>query len=414
MKKRILALSLAAAMLVGAMASCNAKEEVVSSAVEAKDVKLVLWGSENDQAFLKEVSAEWATKYAAEHDDVKTCEVQVDIKGEDVAAGDAMNDMSAAADVFGIPSNNLGGLSAADAIYEMPSPVVDSIKEIVGGAIDSTFYNGKYYGFPYAPNTAEIMYYNKTMYTEDEVKDLGTMLAKDLGDVTNLIADINSSWNSMTWIATAGGQLFTGGDKTVNTLNKAEVTDMLVWLKEQIDAKKIVDADSAESCAGLLKDGKAAALFYGRWSAQAFADALGDNYAVCELPSLNGKHLTCFGGGKMLVVNAQSKEAEAAFDLSLYLIGEEAQLKRFETVQNTPTAYKLADNEKVKADPSVAAEVAQGAYTVNSSPLNDDSKYWDLEAAVMTSLYNGELADKDAIQAALDKLVADMNTNLGL
>ena len=46
MKKRILALSLAAAMLVGAMASCNAKEEVVSSqAVEARDISLTLWGS---------------------------------------------------------------------------------------------------------------------------------------------------------------------------------------------------------------------------------------------------------------------------------------------------------------------------------------------------------------------------------
>ena len=414
MKKRILALSLAAAMLVGAMASCNAQEEVVSSAVEARDIKLVLWGAENDQAFLKEVSADWATKYAADHEDVKSVEVQVDIKGEDVAGGDAQNDMSAAADVFGIPNDQLAGLSAANAIYEMPAAVVDDIKAIVGGAIDSTLCNGKYYGFPYAPNTAEIMFYNKTMYTEDEVKDLNTMLAKDLGGATNLIADVNSAWNSMTWLATAGGQLFTGGDKTVNTLNKPEVTDMLVWLKEQIDAKKIVDTDSADDAAALLKENKAGALFYGRWAAENFSTALGDNYGVCELPSLNGTHLTCFGGGKLLVLNAQTKEPEAALDLAKFIISEESQLKRFEMVQNTPTAFNLANNEKVKADPSVAAEVAQGAYTVTNNPLNGDAKYWDLEAAVMTSLYNGELADKDAIQAALDKMVADMNTNLGL
>ena len=51
MKRRILALSLAAAMVVGALASCTTKTEEVSSVVETRDVKLTLWGSEQDQAF---------------------------------------------------------------------------------------------------------------------------------------------------------------------------------------------------------------------------------------------------------------------------------------------------------------------------------------------------------------------------
>ena len=59
MKKRILALSLAAAMVVGALASCTKTvEPAPSSAVEARDITLTLWGSEGDNAFLKEVPAE--------------------------------------------------------------------------------------------------------------------------------------------------------------------------------------------------------------------------------------------------------------------------------------------------------------------------------------------------------------------
>jgi arabinogalactan oligomer/maltooligosaccharide transport system substrate-binding protein len=273
--------------------------------------------------------------------------------------------------------------------------------------------DGNYYGFPYAPNTAEIMFYNKSMYTEDEVKDLQTMLDKDLGGATNLIADVNSAWNSMTWFASAGAELYTGGDKTVNTMNKPEVATMLDWLSQQIAAKKIVDTDSNTDAAALLKDGKAGALFYGKWSADAFKEALGENYGVAELPSLNGQHMKCFGGNKMLVLNATTKEPEAALSLAQYIISEDNQVKRFQMTGNTPTAPALATNTEIATDPAVAAEVAQGAYTVTNQPLNGTADYWTLEAAIVTDLYAGKLSGVENIQAALDTLVQNMQANVG-
>lgn len=414
MKRRILALSLAAAMVVGALASCTAKTEEVSSVVETRDVKLTLWGSENDQAFLKEVAAAWATQYAADNADVASATVDVQIKGEDVAGQDALNDIEAAADIFGVANDQLAGLTAANAIYQMPDSVVSDIKAVVGDSfLSSTMCDGNYYGFPYAPNTAEILFYNKSMYTEDEVKDLQTMLDKDLGGATNLIADINSSWNSMTWFASAGAELYTGGDKTVNTMNKPEVATMLDWLSQQVAAKKIVDTDSNTDAAALLKDGKAGALFYGAWSKDAFKEALGDNYGVADLPSLNGNHLKCFGGNKMLVLNATTKEPEAALSLAQYIISEESQLKRFQMVGQTPTAPALASNADIAADPAVAAEVAQGGYTVTNQPLNGTADYWTLEAAIVTDLYAGKLSGVENIQAALDTLVQNMQANVG-
>lgn len=420
MKKRILALSLAAAMVVGALASCTATAEPAGSnaSVEARDITLTLWGSENDQAFLKEVSSAWATQYAADNADVNSVTVDVQIKGEDVAGNDALNDIEAAADIFGVANDQLAGLTAANAIYKMPDSVVSDIKAVVGDSfIASTMCNGDYYGFPYAPNTAEILFYNKELITEDEAKDLNALLEKDIPGVTNLVADIDSSWNSMTWFATAGAQLYTGGDKSVNTLNDAKVTTMLQWLQTQIQAKKIVDAGSADDAAALLKDGKVAALFYGAWAKQNFSDALGDNYGVAELPSVTvdgvctGEHLKCFGGNKMLVLNATTKEPEAALSLAQYIISEDSQLKRFEMVQQTPTATALATNASIAADPAVAAEVAQGGYTITNDPLNNTATFWDLEKAVMTDLYSGKITS-DGIQAALDTLVENMQTNV--
>jgi len=413
MKKRILALSLAAAMLVGAMASCNAKEEVVSSqAVEARDISLTLWGSEQDQDFLKEVSAEWATKYAAEHDDVKSVEVKVDIKGEDVATTDALNDITAAADVFGVGNNQLAQLTASNAIYKMPDSVVEQIKAVVGdAALSSTFCDGGYYGFPYAPNTANILFYNKSVFTADDVKTIEGMLEKE--GAGPILANISSSWDSMTWFASSGCELFTGGDKTVNTLNSDAAVKTLAWLAQQIADKKIVYTDGNTSAAAALKDGSASALLFQDWAKGDFQDALGDNFGVAELPTLNGEHMKCFGGSKLLVLNANTKEPEAALDLAQYIISEDSQLKRFEKVGQCPTAPALATNEKIAADPVVAADVAQGAYTIINQPLTDPSDYWTLEAAVMTDLRDGKLATEEDIKKALDTLVASMNEKLG-
>ena len=420
MKRRILALSLAAAMVVGALASCTTKTEEVSSVVETRDVKLTLWGSENDQAFLKEVAAAWATQYAADNADVASATVDVQIKGEDVATTDALNDIEAAADVFGVANDQLAQLTAANAIYQMPDSVVSDIKAIVGDSfLGSTMCDGNYYGFPYAPNTAEILFYNKEFYTDDEAKNLNTMLEKDLGGVTNLAVDIDDqSWNSMTWFATAGAELYTGGDKTVNTMNKPEVTAMLTWLQQQIQAKKIVDIDSADNAAAMLKDKAVGAIFYGAWNKAAFQEALGDNYGVADLPSVtvdgacNNQHLVCFGGNKMLVLNATTKEPEAALSLAQAIISEENQLKRFQMVQQTPTAPALATNADIAADPGVAAEVAQGGYTLTNQPLNGTAGYWDLEKAVVSDLYKGNIT-ADQIQGKLDEMVAAMQANVG-
>ena len=397
MKKRILALSLAAAMVVGALASCNGSETTVTSsqAVEARDVALVLWGSEADQDFLKQMSADFATAYVADHEDVKSVTVDVKIVGEDNSATEALKDLNAAADVFGVPGDQTGALAEAKAIYAMPEAVVSEIKELVGEPTAAkTFYNGSYYGFPYSPNTAQALFYNKTLFTEDEVKSLNTMLEKDLGEDVKAFGMDEGAFFSSTWYFTAGGELFTNSDKNVCTFDSDECVEMLTWVQE--NAGRMYKGGTTDAAA-LLQDGKLAAYADGSWNAKALIDALGDNVAVTKLPevTVNGKtmQMKCFGGVKYYAVNAASKEPEVAVALAQYLASPDVQLKKFEAklAKNElviPTALSLMNNAKINENPAVAAYMQQGDFIVVQEPVITND-WWGDAAALYKGIFEG-------------------------
>lgn len=383
-------------------------------------VSLTLWGSAYDQSFLRQTADAWAEEYADEHDDVSRVSVSVQVKGEDAAGEAAAKNPAAAADLYGVANDQIAALVQANAIKALSSDEAQSVADQDGESVfTSTLYNGSSYGFPYAPNTAEILYYNKDLYTDNEVASLNEMLAKDLGNNTiNLGADINNSWNAMTWFATAGAELYTGGDKTVNTLNKPEVTNMFIWLKQQIDNEKIVDFDSSEEAVNLLKDRKVGAVFYGAWAAGQFEEALGDKLGVTALPSVTidnvcyNQHLTCFGGSSLLVLNAKGKNTDAASSLAQYITNEQNQLKRFQMTGRVPVAPSLAETPEIASHAALAAEVAQGAYTITNDALNGTAEYWNLAGDFLFDFYNGNIETAN-LQTRLDAMVAQMQANVG-
>lgn len=417
MKKRILALSLAAAMVIGALASCTKTAEPASSSVEARDITLTLWGPEQDQEFLKTVAKEWGDKYAADNEDVKSVTVDVQIKGEDNAKTDALNDVEAAADVFGVASDQLSALSAANAIYKIPSAIADEIKSVIGDntVFQSTYWDGDCYGFPYTDNTAAILYYNKSKLSEDDVKSLNTILEK-----AKVAAEIGGGWHDMMWAATAGAEVYTKNDKSINTLNKPEVAKVLAWLATQVKDGKMVDATDADNSAAMIGDGQVDAAISGPWAASKFETALGDNYGVVALPTLTvedagltDKQMVCFGGSKMNVINANSKEPEAALSLAQAIMSEDNQIKRFQANKTAPASTSLLSNAEVGSDAKVAAEVAQTANSVVATPLLGTSGYWGAYGGIVDEIANGTLSDVTEIQTKLETAVADMTAALG-
>jgi len=403
MKKRILALSLAAAMLVGAMASCSATEtEAPSSAApaEKKDVKLVMWGAQDDQGYLKEVTDAFCAQY-----DKANVTVELKVQGEDKAKDEALKDLDSAADVFGVPLDQIGGLADSKAIFEIPQAGVDQL----GATVDMSLgkYNGKYYGVPYIAECSSILFYNKSLLKEEDVATLEGILAADTGSASKLAMRFDSAWEGVTWLATSGAAAFTDGDRTICDWNNADCVALIKFITtmKAAGAVNMPGEDGPTNMAAAFKDGTIASAILGSWNAKAFQEALGDNYGVAKMPTVNGKQMVTFASGKVYVINAKCENPDAAIDLIAWVTNADNQLKRFEARNALPTASALATNEKVLANPTAAAELTQFGYTIPNNPIYGTVGYWDTAGALFTKAFDGELADDAAIQAELDSLV---------
>lgn len=90
--------------------------------------------------------------------------------------------------------------------------------------VNTVTYQGGVYGVPYAYN-GWFMYYDSSKFTEDEVKDLDVMMAKDLGDdVTNVCFQLSNSWYIPSFYYGVGGTMFgpdgTDGSSPVISMTK--------------------------------------------------------------------------------------------------------------------------------------------------------------------------------------------------
>lgn len=399
MKKRILALSLASALVVGAMASCTAEKTAVSSEpVEKKDVTLVMWGAQDDQDFLKSVTDKFCKEY-----DKANVTVELKVMGEDVAKDEALKDVDSAGDVFGVALDQIGALADARAIYEIPDAATSQFENI---DMSLGKYNGKYYGIPYIAECSSVLFYNKSLLSEEDVVSVEKILEKDCGSVKNFAPRFGSSWEDITWLATTGAKAFTDGDRTICDWNNADCVEIFKYIGTLKGTGKVANIDSKEvsTLVNAFKDKQIASSFIGTYAASDIKEALGDDYGVAKMPTLKDKQMVTFASGKVYVINAKCEDPDTALALIQYVSNEENQLKRFEERKALPTNSNLATNETILSDPTAAAELAQFAHTVPNGPIYGTVDYWNTINALVESAFNGEIPE-DQVQTKLDELV---------
>ena len=147
--------------------------------------------------------------------------------------------------------------------------------------------DGGVYGVPFTGNTW-FMYYDTSVFTEDDIKSLDTMLEK--GKVS---FPLTNSWYIASFFFANGGTIF--GDAGIDAAAGVDfggekgtaVTEYLVNLYS--NPNFVVDADGS-GLAG-LRDGSVNVLFSGTWDASAVREALGDNFGAAQLPTvtINGE-----------------------------------------------------------------------------------------------------------------------------
>jgi len=377
-----------------AAATTAAPAETTAAAAEAA-ASLVLWGSEDDQVMLKEMAA----SFVGEH---PTYTVEVRVTGADKAKDAAMADLDVAADVFQIPHDQLGALAEAGAVYPNTLYADEISANDSPAALTAATYGGTIYGYPNAIETY-FLYYDKSVFTEADVASLDKMLeVASAADKTVGFDMGNNYFTASFWFAN-GCTLFgaDGTDVAGSTFSSPEglaVAEYIATLKAA-GLQNIADGDATTAFASGL-----AAQVTGSWKAGDYKTALGDNYGVAKLPTVNiggaEKQIVSFSGVKLYVVKSSTVYPEAAMQLAEYLSNETNQLKAFNDRQNLPINMVAAADPAVTADPTVAAQVAQSAFSIPMPSIPQMTNFWsDSSMAVTKEIYEGTATD---FQATLD------------
>ncbi|MBE6070419.1 MAG: extracellular solute-binding protein [Clostridium butyricum] len=418
--KKMLSLILTASMITASMIGCGgsdtAKDGQSSGSAEASGpITLKVWAPQEDQnaseGYPNGVVPYLCEKFKEEHPewDLK---FEYGVCSEGDAATTLMKDLDASADVFMFANDQIPKMVEAGAIAKLGGTTVDDIKANNSESmVGSVTYNDGVYGVPYTSNTY-FMYYDKSKYTEDEVKNLDTMMAKDLGaDNYNFSYQIGNSWYISAFFYAAGGELFgpNGDNAEAGTTfgDHPEVTEYVVNLKN--NGKFFSDPDGSASLTK-MKEGTLGAMVSGSWDAAAVKEALGDNFGVTKLPTitLNGTEgqMYSFAGSKAVGVNPKCKNMQQAVALAAYLGGEEAQKVRFEVRGFTPTYESVANLENVKADPVVSAQILQINEASKTQPMvKKMDNYWSPAEALGKSIHQGDVTAANAVEAT--KQMAD-------
>ncbi len=402
--KKLFALLLAVLMVMAMLSGCGKKEEEPApapsnepAADEKVAVTVTVWGPQEDQS---EENGNWlkteCEKFAADHP-----EWDITFKYGVCSEGDAKTnvttDPSAAADVYLFANDQIPDLVKANAIAKLGGSNLDNIKKNNSETtVNTVTYDGAVYGAPFTGNTW-FMFYDKSVFTEDDVKSLDAMLEK-----APVAFPLTNSWyiasfyvaNGCTLFGASGSEEAAGidfsGDKAV------AVTNYLIDLN--------ANPNFRNGDIGSAADAKA--FFSGTWDYQKAVDTFGDNLGICPAPSItiDGelKQMKSFAGSKAVGVNPATalykEHPEIAVALAAYLGGTSAQKDHYDLRNIIPTDLSI----NVGADALAKAQMDTMDYASIVQPVVASmGQYWGPaqsmgEEIVAGTVTHDNAADKTA------------------
>ena len=392
--KKLLAMVLAAVMVLS-LCSCATAEETVA---------LRVWVGDNaDLPWINGV----IENFKAAHPE-KTYDISVDIQAEGDCSKRVLNDTEAAADVFTFADDQFNSLMNAEALQQVMVDADEIIAANGGanaGAVQaSTGADGNLYAYPATADNGYFMFYDKSFFTEDDVKSLDTMMEKAATAGKKVSMDVANGWYLYSFYAGAGLNLSLADDgvNTVCNWNEApgaDVTQAVIDICKNPGFIALKD----EEFTGKLKDGTLVAGVNGTWRANDADEVWGDNYAACKLPTytLNGEQvqMASFSGYKLIGVNPHSANVGAAMLLADFVTNEENEVLRFkERAQGPSNINALA----AASSPALTAVVAQSEY---ANLQRVGGNFWASAETLGSICVNGNPDGKDT-QTLVDDAVA--------
>ena len=417
--KRTLALILALAMMLGLLLSgCGGTETAeteaaVSGTTGVQDVHLKVWVPEEEQDIMQQM----ADSFAAAHPEYNFS-IEMSIMGIDEANAQLKTDADSAADIFQMASGGVPELQKMGLLLPIGYNEAELRELYAENAITAvTAEDGLLYAVPFTPNTF-FMYYNTSMFTEEDVKSLDAMLAKDLGEGVdyNVAFPVSGSWYLESFFFAAGCTLFgeDGKDPTSMDWNNEKGLAAGQYMIDLVNNPKFID-DKNGIGLSLLREGKVGAIFSGTWDAALVQEALGENYGAAKLPTANingtDSQLRNFGDYKTYAVKSSTKYPLAAQQFAEWICNEENQLLRYEAIGVSPCITSLAESPELADDLATAALVAQSEHYYPQPNIPQINEYWTPATAFGEGIVNKEITSEN-LQEQLDAFVNAVTTTL--
>lgn len=405
--KKILALLLAV-MMVLSMAACGEKNPTTDPNTPAGEITIKVWADNQD--------LEWVTKM--QENFVKDSKY-ANVKFENVAMGEGdakaavVQDVTAAGDVYMFANDQLGELVKAAGLTKLVGDYQQALKD--GNTqfmIDTVTYENNQYAFPLTNNTY-YLYYNKDVFTADDVKSLDAMIAKD-----KVHLPWSNAWTAPTLFLAVGGNIFGangqdlsagisfGGEAGLKAAKKmAELAYHENVVMGDLDISKMIN-------------GEVHATISGSWVRGDLEKEFGDKLGVVMLPKINidgtEYQMKALSGSKCVGVNPNTAKVEgkqaAATAFAAYLASEESQLARFEMRGIIPAHKNLANNEKVLADQVAKAEIENINNAGAIQPLLPEmNTYFWGPMGTFAGKVATKQCDVDTVELIFDEMIAAMN-----
>jgi len=409
--KKIIALLLAVVMVLGLFAGCGSSAPAANEApAEAEAITLKVWGPQEDQADENSFLPVACKAFDEAHP-----EWDITFVFEVCAEGDAgtmvTKDPSAAADVYMFANDQLGTLLQANAIARLGGDALAQVQADNSETMIASVTSGEgVYGVPFTGNTW-FLYYDKSVYTEEDIKSLDAMMAKK-----TIAFPVTNTWYVPAFFFAAGGTMF--GDGTDGaagiTFGDENAVAATTYIANALAAGTMIDDANGAGLDG-LRNGTLGAIFSGTWDAKNVEEALGENYGAAQLPciTLNGaeKQMYSFSGSKAFAVNPNSANMKAASALAAWLGSAEMQDLHFELRNGEviPCATALLATDEYSSNP---AAVAQNDTIANTSKLQPSipemGSYWGNAESLGKALANGEV-NADNAKELTEKWNAGLN-----
>lgn len=381
-----------------------------SFAMAEETIKLTMWGGDLHQELLGIL----VEQFKAANPD-QTFEIVIGVQSEGTARATVLSDIQAAADVFAFADDQINDLVTAGALQ----PVMIDAEHVIeanggpeSGAVLAASVDGVLYAYPMTASNGYFMYYDKSVFTADDVKTFDKMLEVAAAKDKKVTMQMGSAWYNYSFFKGAGlyADLINDGSNmtacnwnaTENNPTGAQVVEAMLNIAKN-PAFVALDDPGFQSA---VTNGTVAAGINGTWNATVCQEAWGENYAAAKLPTytVNGEQVQMgsFAGYKLVGVNAYSANVGWAMKLAQFITEEAAQTLRFEMTGEGPSNVVVATSEAVLAAPAIAALSEQSAF---ATAQRVGGNYWASGDTLGTIILNGN-PDNIDLQVLVDNAVA--------